>query len=436
MVQGLLSFPRGFRWGVATAAYQIEGSAGADGRGESIWDRFSHTPGKVLNGDTGDTACDHYRLWADDIGIMSELGVGAYRFSISWPRVLPAGRGPVNAAGLDFYDRLVDGLLEAGIEPFPTLYHWDLPQALEDEGGWTSRSTAEAFAEYAAIVAGRIGDRVSHMATLNEPWCSAVLGYEVGEHAPGRTSLPAALAAAHHLNLAHGLGVAAIRATAPNVRAGVVLNFEPKHPATDSAADVDAAQVAHDRFNRWFLDPIMGRGYPSRGVEATGWAMAEVREGDLAMVAAPIDFLGVNYYTRSVVSADGPLRSQDAPVTGMGWEIYPDGLTEVLDWIAAEHPGLDLYVTENGAAFPLSDDPAEDPDRVAYLDGHIRAAHRAVEGGVPLRGYFVWSLLDNFEWAKGYSDRFGIVGVDFDTQRRYLRSSARWYRRVVHDNAV
>jgi beta-glucosidase len=436
MTESALTLPTGFVWGVATASYQIEGAVREDGRGESIWDRFSHTPGNVLGGDTGDVACNHYFDWKQDLAIMADLGVDAYRFSIAWPRVMPTGRGGVNEAGLDFYDRLVDGLLDAGITPFPTLYHWDLPQALEDEGGWTVRSTAEAFADYAGVVAGRLGDRIRHLATFNEPWCSAILGYETGEHAPGRRSKADALAAAHHLNVAHGLAVPVIRSQAPEVAVGTVLNFCPQHPASAEPADVDAALVAHDRFNRWFLGPIMGVGYPTRGVEATGWDMSEVLDGDLDMISAPIDFLGVNYYTRSVLSADGDARPAGVAVTSMDWEIYPDGLTEILTWITEEYPAIDLYVTENGAAFALGEDPAHDPERRDFLAAHLRAAHRAIEADVPLRGFFVWSLLDNFEWAKGYRDRFGIVGVDFATQRRYLRTSAEWYRDVIGGNGL
>jgi beta-glucosidase len=436
MTESALSFPPGFVWGVATASYQIEGSVAADGRGESIWDRFSHTPGKVLNGDTGDIACDHYLHWKSDLKIMRDLGVTAYRFSIAWPRVLPTGRGTVNTAGLDFYDALVDALLDANITPFPTLYHWDLPQALEDEGGWTVRSTADAFAEYAGVVAERLGDRLTHLATLNEPWCSAVLGYGTGVHAPGRTSRTDALAAAHHLNLAHGLAVPVIRSQAPNTKVGIVLNFEPMHPGSAERTDVEAALVEHDRFNRWFLGPVMGVGYPKLGVSASEWDMSEVADGDLETIAASIDFLGVNYYTRRVVSSNGFSRPSGVPVTGMDWEIYPDGLTEILAWITEEYGSIDLYVTENGAAFPLAEDPSHDPERRDYLAAHFRAAHRAIEMGVPLRGYFVWSLLDNFEWAMGYQDRFGIIGVDFDTQTRYPRTSARWYRDVIARNAV
>ena len=354
-------FPPEFVWGAATAAYQIEGAAMEDGRGESIWDRFSHTPGRVLNGDTGDVACDHYHRFPQDVAIMASLGLGAYRFSVSWPRVLPQGTGRPNEAGLDFYDRLVDELLAHGIAPFATLYHWDLPQALEEAGGWPIRGTAEAFAEYAALVAGRLGDRVGHFATFNEPHIVSDHGYRNGSHAPGRTEPDAALATAHHLLVAHALGVQAIRAGAPQAAAGIVLNFEPKHPATSHPLDLEAAAVAHDQFNRWYLDPIAGRGYPEAGARDWAWQRDEVLDGDMTMIATPLDFLGVNYYCREVVHSPllPPLDPPSLPPerTGMGWEVYPAGLTEVLGFVASRTGDLPLYVTENGAAYALGDDP-------------------------------------------------------------------------------
>jgi beta-glucosidase len=427
-------FPPGFVWGAATSAYQVEGAATADGRRESIWDRFSHTPGRTRGGDTGDVADDHYHRVRDDVALMAELGLGAYRFSIAWPRVLPDGRGVVNAAGLDFYDGLVDELAGRGIAAFVTLYHWDLPQGLEDAGGWPSRSTADAFATFADVVARRLGDRVAAFITINEPWCVANLGYRTGVHAPGRTEPDAALAAAHHVLLAHGLAVEAIRAAAPGVPVGITLNFEPKHPATGHPLDLEAALVEHDHFNRWFLDPIVGRPYPEDGARAWGWRRDEVRPGDDAVIARPIDFLGVNYYTRRIVRSPllppvGDLRSADR--TSLDWEVYPEGLGEILDFVRSRTGDLPLYVTENGAAFDDGPDPLEDPARVRYLRRHLGVALDRIGAGVPLRGYFVWSLLDNFEWAEGYAARFGIAHVDFATGRRRVRDSGRFWARLA-----
>jgi beta-glucosidase len=431
------SFPAGFVWGAATAAYQVEGATGADGRGPSIWDRFAHTPGRVTNGQTGDVACDHYHRYREDVALMAELGLRGYRFSIAWPRVQPTGTGAVNEAGLDFYDRLVDELLEHGIAPYPTLYHWDLPQALEDAGGWPARATAEAFAEYAGLVAARLGDRVRHLATVNEPYVVADHGYRIGTHAPGRTEPAAALAAAHHLLVGHGLAVQAVRAAAPETEVGIVLNFHPKHPASAHMLDQEAAILAHDQLNRWFLDPVVGRDYPEEAVYAWGWRREEVLDDDPGLIAAPLDFLGVNYYCRHLVrspllpSLDGAAPQPE--VTEMGWEVYPAGLTEVLEFVASRTDGLPLYVTENGAAYPAGPDPTSDPERVSYLRRHFEAARVAIERGVPLRGYFVWSLLDNFEWAHGYGHRFGIVHVDFDTLDRRVRDSGRYLAQVARN---
>jgi beta-glucosidase len=438
--EGILSkrrFPDGFAWGAATASYQIEGAADADGRRESIWDRFSHTPGRVTGGDTGDVACDHYHRFREDVALMADLGLNAYRFSVSWPRVIPAGVGPVNEPGLDFYERLVDELLARGIEPLATLYHWDLPQALEDAGGWPARSTAEAFAAYAGVVSRRLGDRVDRIATLNEPFIVSDHGYRTGEHAPGRTEPRAALAAAHHLLLGHGLAARAIRAEAPRALVGIALNLEPKHPASPHPLDLEAAAIAHDQLNRWFLDPIVGRGYPDHGARAWEWDRGEILDGDLAVVAEPIDFLGVNYYSRSLVRSPllSPATTPTEPErTGMGWEVYPDGLVECLEFVASRTGDLPIYVTENGAAYPLDQrDPTRDPERVRFLHRHLAAALTALERGVSLRGYFVWSLLDNFEWAHGYGPRFGIVHVDYETLERRVKDSGRFWASVGRD---
>jgi beta-glucosidase len=435
-------FPAGFVWGAATAAYQIEGGVRADGRGESIWDRFAHVPGRVRNGDTGDVACDHYHRSREDVALVAKLGLDAYRFSVSWPRVLPDGTGAVNPAGLDFYDRLVDELLGAGIAPHVTLYHWDLPQVLEDRGGWPVRPTAEAFATYADIVARRLGDRLASIATLNEPWCTAYYGYGTGVHAPGRTDLPAAGAAAHHLLVAHGLAMQAIRSAAPRTPAGIVLNFEAIEPASSCLLDLEAAAIAGEHMNAWFLDPISGRDYPVAGGRSWAWRQDAILPGDPALIATPIDFLGVNYYTRRrprsllLPAIEPPAQSPER--TAMGWEVYPEGLTDVLLFVRSRTGDLPLYVTENGAAYDLDPaDPTRDPDRVSYLARHVAAAHRAIELGVPLRGYFAWSLLDNFEWHEGYAFRFGLVHVDFATLERRIRDSGRyWASRAAASRAT
>ena len=426
---GSRTFPDDFVWGAATASYQVEGAVHEEGRGESIWDRFSHTPGRVRNGDTGDVACDHYHRMPDDVALIAELGLNAYRFSVSWSRVLPNGTGAVNQAGLDFYDRLVDELLARDIAPFMTLYHWDLPQALEDAGGWPVRATAEAFAEYAGIVAAKLGSRVRSIATLNEPWVAADHGYRIGTHAPGRSDPAAALAASHHLLVGHGLGMQAIRAAAPGTAAGIVLNLGPQVAASSHPLDMEAAAEAHDWLNRWYLDPIMGRGYPEAPRWSPGHGQPEVRDRDMELIASPIDFVGVNYYSRNVIRSAGlpPLGpTEQVERTGMGWEVYPAGLVEVLEFVASRTGALPLYVTENGAAYPDDAvDPTRDPSRVRFLRRHLEAALEAIERGVPLRGYFAWSLLDNFEWAQGYGPRFGIVHVDYGTLERRVRDSGR-----------
>ncbi|MDG4766961.1 GH1 family beta-glucosidase [Solwaraspora sp. WMMD406] len=454
---GQLFFPPGFLWGAATAAYQIEGAASVDGRTPSIWDTFSHTPGKVLGGDSGDVACDHYHRYRDDVGLMAELGLKSYRFSVSWPRVQPGGSGAANQAGLDFYRRLVDELLQHDIEPWLTLYHWDLPQPLEDAGGWPERDTAARFADYAELVHGALGDRVRYWTTLNEPWCSAFLGYGSGVHAPGRTDGGDSVRAAHHLMLGHGLAVQAMRAARPDHDFGVTLNLYAVSPQTDSDADRDAARRIDGLANRIFLDPILHGRYPQDVVEDLRPVtdLAHVRDGDLDVIATPLDVLGINYYTRHVVAA--PTGSPDGdepsnwpgseqvrfvarglPVTDMGWEVDAPGLVEVLRRVHDEYPEVPIYITENGSAYvdEVTNDKVDDPDRLAYFDAHLRACHEAISAGVPVRGYFAWSLMDNFEWAWGYSKRFGMIHVDYDSQLRIPKSSARWYADVIRRNGL
>ncbi|MFD3410170.1 GH1 family beta-glucosidase [Streptomyces cyaneofuscatus] len=441
----LNAFPADFTWGVATAAYQIEGAVTEDGRSPSIWDTFSHTPGTIDGGDTGDIACDHYHRVPEDIGLIKQVGADAYRFSIAWPRVVPGGDGPVNKAGLDFYDRLVDGLLEAGVTPFATLYHWDLPQVLQDRGGWTVRETSEHFAAYASHVVERIGDRVKDWATLNEPLCSAWIGHLEGRMAPGLTDLTAAVRASYHLHLGHGLAVQAIRAASSDARVGIVNNLSPIVSASTSEADLAAARRADGHINRWWLDPVLGRGYPQDMVETYGVELP-VRPGDLETIAAPLDWLGLNYYFRQIVTADpsGPAPGftqvpvADARHTYMDWEVYADGLEQLLLRLTEEYGVERIYVTENGSAYQdtvAADGSVHDPERVAYLEEHLAACARAVAKGAPLAGYFAWSLLDNFEWAYGYDKRFGLVHVDYATQRRTVKSSGRRYAELIREHA-
>ena len=448
--------PKNFLLGAATAAYQIEGGVTADGRGPSIWDAFSHTPGRVLGGDHGDVAIDHYHRYREDVALMAELGLQAYRFSISWPRVQPGGAGPVRTG---FYDRLVDELLAQGIEPWPTLYHWVLPQELEDAGGWPVRETAERFADYAIAVHDRLSDRVRVWTTLNEPWCSAFLGYGSGVHAPGRREPVAAVRAAHHLMLGHGMAARSLRAAGSHV--GITINLYAVTPASSSPADKEAARKIDALQNRFFADPLLLGRYPADLVHDLRdvTAFEHVLDGDLDTIVAPIDALGVNYYTRHVVTGSPGIGGSDGhggggdndaspwvgdpevgfvgqglPVTAMGWEIDPGGLTEVLVRLHRDYPPVPLYVTENGAAFddrPGPDGSVHDPDRVAYLDGHLRACANAIDAGVPLKGYFCWSLFDNFEWSWGYTRRFGLVYVDYPSQTRVPKTSARWYSGLI-----
>ena len=440
------SFPDGFLWGAATSSYQIEGAVAEDGRSESVWDRFCRTPGRVLNGDTGDVACDHYHRWREDIRIMEDLGLSAYRFSVAWPRVVPQGRGLVNQVGLDFYDRLVDGLLEAGIEPFVTLFHWDLPQCLEEEGGWRVRGTAHAFADYAAAVEARLGDRVRHWMTLNEPWVVAHLGHRTGRHAPGLVGSGAELDVVHHQLLGHGLASQALRAGHAGNEVGIALNLEPRLPRSDHPLDRDAAALEEGLMNRWFLDPLFAGRYPDDLPAVAGWTASAVADGDLDTIGQPLDSIGLNYYRTEVVGHPGlrdcdrppPLRAPPAETTEMGWPVTPGGLGTMLRMLHGY--GVDsIYVTENGAAYPdtvRDGDRIEDEDRRSYLERHVVEAARAIADGVPLKGYFAWTLLDNFEWSFGYSRRFGLVHVDHATQRRTPKASALWYRDVIARNGL
>jgi beta-glucosidase len=438
----VLAFKPDFFWGAATSAYQVEGAVAADGRLPSIWDTFSHTEGAIDGGDNGDVACDHYHRWDEDVALMRTLGLNAYRFSIAWPRVLPSGAGPVNEAGLDFYDRLVDGLLEAGIRPFVTLYHWDLPQAVQDAGGWPERDTAYRFADYAEVVAGRLGDRVTDWVPVNEPLCCAWIGHLEGRMAPGVRDLTAAIRTSHHLNLAHGLGVQAIRAsTALPPLVGAVNNLSTCEPASQESADILAARRMDGHVNRWWLDPVTGRGYPADMIEVYGQE-PPVQDGDMDVIAAPVDFLGLNYYFRQIVADDpgGPVPyARQVPVSGaqttaMGWEIHPDGLEELLVRLADDYKASAIYVTENGAAFadePGADGSFADPGRTAYLEGHLAACSRAAARGAPVDGYFAWSLLDNFEWSYGYGKRFGLIHVDYGTQARTIKASGHRYGEII-----
>jgi beta-glucosidase len=458
---GALSFPPGFIWGTATAAYQIEGGADADGRGPSIWDTFSHTPGKVRGGDTGDVACDAYHRYAEDVTLMSTLGLNAYRFSISWPRVQPGGRGPLNAKGLDYYRALLDRLAESGIAGTATLYHWDLPQELQDEGGWAARDTAYRFADYATAMGEALGDQVSRWITLNEPQVVANQGYRRGEHAPGLRDPQAAAAATHHVLLAHGLSAAGLRTVVPSDRpVGITLDMHPVRAVGEHRPEalVHAVQVTDANLNGLYLEPLLHGRYPEHASQELLPPAAVIADGDLATISAPLDFLGVNYYSAVYLRPGnaGDLRRGENPHrydlpgvveyspveaerTPMGWIVDPDGLYELLMRLSADAPGLPLFVTENGRAaedYVSPEGVVDDVERVRYLHQHFVAAARAISDGVSLAGYFVWSLLDNFEWAWGYQKRFGIVFVDFGTQQRIPKASAHFYSSVVRANAV
>lgn len=450
-----LTFPNGFTWGAATSAYQVEGAWNEDGKGESIWDRFAHTPGRIMDGSTGDVACDHYHRWREDIALMKGLGLKAYRFSISWPRVLPAGRGKVSQKGLDFYSRLVDGLLEAGIEPFATLYHWDLPQSLQDKGGWAERSIAEAFADYADVVSRKLGDRVKHWITHNEPFATAILGHRVGMHAPGLSDLLTSLKVSHHLLLSHGWAVPALRRNSPGSEIGITLILFPLVPGASDTAVHPVFHRLDGSFNRWFLDPLYGRRFPADIIsEYTEVARLPahtfdfIKSGDFEAIAAHTDFLGVNYYSPVITRSEVTPENENEPMTllyhgpeyeytDIGMMVYPDGLRHLLNRLYFEYQIPKIYITESGASY--SDEPDEkgrvrDQRRVSYLRNHLMAAHRAMECGVPLAGYFVWSLIDNFEWTFGYTQHFGIIWVDYESQKRILKDSALWYKQVIAEN--
>jgi beta-glucosidase len=441
-------FPESFLWGASTSAYQIEGSPLADGAGPSIWQRYAHTPGRTTNGDTGDVACDHYRRFRDDVKLMSELGLQAYRFSISWSRILPEGTGRVNTRGLDFYEQLVDALLAANIKPNATLFHWDLPAALDDRGGWMNRDVADWFGEYAAAVYKRLGDRVPMWATLNEPWVVTDGGYLHGALAPGHRNLFEAPIASHNLLRAHGRGVQAFRAEARAGQIGLVVNLEPKDPATKSGEDAQAARRGDAYMNRQFLDPVFKGRYPDELKDIFGDAWPELPADDFKLIGQKIDFLGVNYYTRGVVRDDPtapPLctayvRQPEHAYTETGWEVHAPSLTRTLLWVTERYGRIPLYITENGAAFydapHAIDGRVEDPLRVWYYREHLKAAREAIANGADLRGYFAWSLLDNYEWSLGYSKRFGIVHVNYQTQERTPKASALYYRDVIRSNGA
>ncbi|HEY9777619.1 MAG TPA: GH1 family beta-glucosidase [Planktothrix sp.] len=434
-------FPRGFIWGAATAAYQIEGAADIDGRGPSIWDTFSHTPGKTLNGDTGDIGCDHYHHYGEDFELLKQIGASAYRFSVSWPRVLPQGKGKANIAGLDFYDRLVDTLCDLNIEPFVTLYHWDLPQALQDIGGWGNRDVAGYFADYSAMVVRRLGDRVKRWITINEPWVVAVIGNLLGKHAPGLHDHKLAAQVGHHLLVAHGMSMQAIRSIQSNAEVGIALSMVPTEPIDDSEAAHKAARNVWDRDGAWFLDPLLKGHYPPGPYQSMGDAAPKSQPNDFALISQGMDFLGINYYTRNLVTAKGELnKPASSEYTEMGWEICPEALGRLLIKLDREYTQLPtIFITENGCAVPdilTPEQHVHDHRRIKFLHDHLVEVRRAIKEGVRVKGYFVWSLLDNFEWEHGYSKRFGLTYVDYETKARILKDSAYWYGKVIRRNEV
>jgi beta-glucosidase len=451
-IEGRLAFPQGFVWGTATAAYQIEGGWDQDGKGESVWDRFASIKGKIADGSDGKVACDHYNRFAADFDLMKELGLASYRFSISWPRVIPDGRGAVNEKGLAFYDRLVDAMLERNIRPFATLFHWDLPQALQDAGGWTTRATVDAFVRYTEVITKALGDRVKDWMTHNEPWVVAYVGHLFGDHAPGLRDLKTALAVAHGILLSHGKAVPVIRVQSPGARVGIVHNLEWIEPASDRPEDVAAAMRHDGAFNRWFLDPVFKGRYPGDMMAWFAEALPDIRNGDMETMAAAIDFLGVNYYTRRIMAHDPAGRGAQGrsvlaarqvhwPFTPRAdfeeWEVAPEGLYRILMRVAREYrPGF-MYVTENGTSLPDqpgADGAVHDPVRLRYVAQHAASVHQAVADGADVRGYFLWSFMDNFEWGFGYTKRFGMTYVDYKTQKRTVKDSGRWYSRVAREN--
>lgn len=446
-----LEFPKGFHWGAATASHQIEGAWDADGKGESIWDRFSHTPGKIKHGDTGDRACDSYHRWREDVALLREMHLGSYRFSLAWPRIQPTGRGPANRAGLDYYHRLVDALLAAGIRPFVTLYHWDLPQALEDAGGWPNRDLAGRFADYAELAVRELGDRVKHWMIFNEPNIFTTMGYLIGIHAPGRREPEAFLRATHVVNLAQAEAFRAMKAAWPDASIGTAFNCTHCEPATDDPADAEAAERWHRFVNEWFLRPALRGEYPEAHPRGLPREAMGVREGDFERMRAPLDFLGVNLYTRTLVKAvpgdAGPLSigvvpvggvgGDEGPKTDFGWEVWPDALHHLLVRLTRDYGRPPIEITENGCSYgdgPDARGVVNDVRRIDFYRGYLAALHRAILDGADVRGYHAWSLLDNFEWAEGYAQRFGLVWVDFDTCDRTLKESGRWYGRVAAEN--
>ena len=428
-------FPPDFVWGVATSSFQIEGAAAEDGKGPSIWDTFCRQPDKIADQSNGDVACDHYHRLNDDLNLIASLGVVAYRFSVSWPRVRPTGSGDWNAKGLDFYERLVDGLIERGIKPYLTLNHWDLPDALQADGGWANRETVHRFVEYALGIHAFLGHRLASITTHNEPWVMAVLGHENGTFAPGVKDRKVAAQVAHHLLLSHGLALQALREQGCRAELGIVLNLSPVQPATPSEADKAQARLEDGKLVRWYMDPLFKKRYPQDVLDHLGADAPQVHPGDMDIIGTPMDFLGVNYYTRNVVSAAGPwdVHTGGLDITEMGWEIYPEGLTELLLRLKRDYAVPPLYVTENGGAFKdrLDNGQVHDRDRTEYIAQHIQAVADAMNQGVKMKGYMVWSLLDNFEWASGYAKRFGIVHVDYASQKRTLKDSALWYQQFL-----
>lgn len=439
-----IEFPADFVWGVSSSSYQIEGAWNEDGKGLSIWDTFAHDTDKIAGGDTGDVACDHYHRYREDIALMAELGIGAYRFSVSWPRIFPEGRGKVNVKGVDFYDRLIDRLLEANIDPWPCLYHWDLPQALQDKGGWTNRDIAEWFADYSAYVAEHLGDRIERFVVLNEPQVIAIMGHLFGIHAPGLSDLSAFAAATHHLNLAQGTALQRLRQTESRWQLGTVLNVQPVHPVDEGEEHQQPVALFDAAWNRNFLEPLFHGRYPQ---VTQGMMMPLIHDGDLERIQQPLDFLGLNLYTRvraqadmqSVIGISQAPPPEGAELTAMGWEVYPDALHEVLLMLKEEYGNPAVFVTENGAAFedrPGRDGKVNDRERIRFFEGYLQAAQRALQDGVNLKGYLLWTLLDNFEWAEGYDKRFGIVQVDFKTQTRTPKASFDWWQQVMQTNRV